>query len=164
MASKPDDHVTAEAAANVGVAESTTNAQEESENEDEEEREDKPQAVGSSSQTKKKKKSKKKRIKAALGLGGDGASDSAEKQKQQISKVVEGLSKAQIQELLAMNPALAQELSASSTDGDLTGDSVAEQMKRLKVCSLSMAGLGMFKCNEHPSNLDLSHLVLLSLL
>ena len=80
----------------------------------------------------KKKKSKKKRIKSALGMGKDGVLD-GDKQKEEISNAVSGLSKDQIQELLKMNPGLAQELSANSDEADLTGSSMAEQMKRLKV-------------------------------
>lgn len=127
--SKPEDAATAQAAADEVAAESKS-ANVESENEDEPE--DVPSGAASGSG--KKKKSKKKRIKAALGVGtASGASDSAGKQKEEISKAVSGLSKSQIQELLSMNPSLAQELSANSDGKDLTGTSVAEQMKRLKV-------------------------------
>jgi hypothetical protein len=132
MASKPDDPASTQAAADEVIAESkTSHAEVESENEEE----DSPQPGGSSPAAK-KKKSKKKRIKAALGMKGDAASDSAGKQKEDISKAMAGLSNGQIQELLSMNPSLAQELAANSDGGDLTGASIAEQMKKLKVCSL----------------------------
>lgn len=136
MASKPDDPSSTKAAADEVVAESTNNAQVESEDEDEPEETPQNAATETSNPAKKKKKSKKKRIKAALGMGGDGAADSPDKQKEKLSKAVAGMSQDQIQQLLSMNPSLAQEISANSGGGDLTADVVAEHMKRMKVRSL----------------------------
>src|SRR5882757_8189510 len=65
-----------------------------------------PPAAGAAA---KKKKSKKKRIKAAMGMGGS-TEASGSGQREQINKAVSGLSKAQLSELLKMNPALANEL------------------------------------------------------
>ena len=137
MASKPDDSASTKAAAEDLIAETTPNAHVESEDEDEAEAADAPQGTAeTSAPAKKKKKSKKKRIKTALGMGGDGAADSADKQKEKISKAVAGMSQEQVQQLLALNPSLAQELSANTDGRDLTGASLAEGMKRMKVRSL----------------------------
>lgn len=136
MASKPDDPASTQAAAEDLITETSANAQVESEDEDEAETANAHQdAAETSSPAKKKKKSKKKRIKAALGIRGDGAADGADKQKEKISKAVAGMSQEQVQQLLSMNPSLAQELSANSDGRDLTGTSLAEGMKRLKVRS-----------------------------
>lgn len=130
--SKPEDASTSQAAAEDIIAESKSANAAQVEFDHEEEADDSAPTEGSANGTAKKKKSKKKRIKAALGMGKDGAAD-PEKQKEEISKAVSGLSKAQIQELLSMNPSLAQELAESSDGKDLSGASAAEQMRKLKV-------------------------------
>ena len=142
MASKPDDPASTQAAADELLAESKSqNAEVESDHEGEDDQpEEAAEAGGSTGPQAKKKKSKKKRMKAALGMGGaDGTSDSAANQagpkKADIEKAVAGLSKAQIQGLLEMNPSLAEELRAHSGGRDLTGAEMAEQMKRMKVRS-----------------------------
>jgi len=133
MASKPDDPASAEPAASGAVAETQASNTAEIESEGEHEAVPDPTRPASSP-TVKKKKSKKKPMKSASGMGGaDGAADSAGKQMEEISKAVSGLSKDQIQELVKMNPSLAQELQAGSGGGDLTGAKIAEQLKRLKV-------------------------------
>jgi glycylpeptide N-tetradecanoyltransferase len=134
--SKLDDPATTQQA----VAESSTeivssnNAQVESE--DDEEHEDTSAAVSSAT---KKKKSKRKRIKAALtGKSGDSGESSEAPSKDQISKAVSGLSNAQVQEFLAMNPALAQEMGVGGKD--LSGQQAAEAMKKLSLEDI-MTGL-----------------------
>jgi len=132
--SKFDDPATAQEAADEVIEESkrtSTNPQVESENEDEQ---DETPAAGTSASgaAAKKKKSKRKRIKNALS-GGD---SSKAESKDEISKAVSGLSKGQIQELLSMNPALAQEIGA----GDLAGKDLSEAMKKLKLEDI-MTGL-----------------------
>ena len=125
--SKPDDPASTQAAAEELITESKA-ANVESENENE--NEDEHAAEGSGTQAK-KKKSKKKRIKAALGVGGDSAHDG----KEGIEKALGGLSKSQIQELLELNPGLAAQLRENAgVSGDFTGASMADQLKRLKVC------------------------------
>ena len=124
--SKPDDPALTQAAAEELITESKA-ANVESENENE--NEDEHAAEGSGTQA--KKKSKKKRIKAALGVGGDSAHDG----KEGIEKALGGLSKSQIQELLELNPGLAAQLRENAgVSGDFTGASMADQLKRLKVC------------------------------
>jgi glycylpeptide N-tetradecanoyltransferase len=114
---------------------SSTNPLVESEND--EEQENTPTAgTAASGATAKKKKSKKKRIKAAL-TGGSGES-SGSSSKDEISRAVSGLSKAQVSELLAMNPALAQQLGVDN--GDLSGSKAMEAMKRLNLEDI-MTGL-----------------------
>ncbi|KAI9743555.1 MAG: glycylpeptide N-tetradecanoyltransferase [Claussenomyces sp. TS43310] len=105
--------------------------------EDEEDEDDDVQPTAGSSAsgaTAKKKKSKRKRIKAALGVG---AKDK-DATKDDISKAVGGLSKAQVSQLLAMNPALAGELGV--TDGDLSGSQAAAALKKLSLQDI-MTGL-----------------------
>jgi glycylpeptide N-tetradecanoyltransferase len=132
MSSKPDDPSSTHQAADEVIAESKS-ANVESENEDEHD----PDPVGSGAQAQtKKKKSKKKRIKAALGVGGDGAEDKAAKGKEDIQKALAGLSKGQVQELLELNPGLAAQLREKGGGSDLSGASMADQLKRLKACGL----------------------------
>jgi glycylpeptide N-tetradecanoyltransferase len=109
--------------------------EEEDEDEDEEEGQDGSASKGGPADTKsKKKKSKRKRIKAAFGVG---PKDEAT-QKADLEKAASGLSKAQITELLALNPALAQELMGDG--GDLSGGEAAEAMKKLSLQDI-MTGL-----------------------
>jgi glycylpeptide N-tetradecanoyltransferase len=126
--SKSDDPASTQAAAEEVIAESKA-VNVESENENENENEDEHALEGSGAQAK-KKKSKKKRIKAALGVGSDGVHDG----KEGIEKALGGLSKSQIQDLLELNPGLAAQLRENAgASGDLTGASMADQLKRLKV-------------------------------
>src|SRR5271168_2349568 len=135
--SKLEDSATKQKAAEDALAETKvtppTNVQVESENDDEE---DTPTASTAASTATAKKKSKRKRIKAAL-TGGSGES-SGSSSKDDISKAVGGLSKSQVSELLAMNPALAQQLGVD--DGDLSTSKATEAMKRLNLEDI-MTGL-----------------------
>jgi glycylpeptide N-tetradecanoyltransferase len=122
------DEVIAETKASSSIAPKV-----ESEDEDEQD-EAVPAPEGAvAASTSKKKKSKRKRIKAALA----GGSKDGETSKDDISKAVGGLSKSQIADLLAMNPALARELGA---DGDLSSEKTAEAFKRLSLQEI-MTGL-----------------------
>lgn len=130
--SKIDDPATAQKAADEVLNESkaTTNtAQVESDNEDEQDETAAAGTPASGAATKKKKKSKKKRIKDALK---GKSSEDAGAPKEKISKAVSGLSKTQIEDLLKMNPALAQELGGERDLG--------EAMKRLNLEDI-MTGL-----------------------
>ena len=134
--SKLEDVPSKQTATEEGTRDSTTatstNPQAESDNE-----EDTPAAgTAASSAAAKKRKSKKKRIKAALTGGSSESSENASKD--DISKAVSGLSKSQMSELLAMNPALARQLGADN--GDLTGSKAMEAMKRLNLEDI-MTGL-----------------------
>ncbi|KUJ23888.1 N-myristoyl transferase [Mollisia scopiformis] len=88
--------------------------------EDEDEAED-TVATGSpaSGAAAKKKKSKRKRIKNALTGGSSGSSEASGSSQSDISKLMNGLSKDQLTELVKMNPGLAQQLGVG-TGGDLT--------------------------------------------
>ncbi|KAI9641046.1 glycylpeptide N-tetradecanoyltransferase [Ciborinia camelliae] len=112
---------------------SSTQAQVESENE-----EDEPNTgtTGTPS-TGKKKKSKRKKIKAALGVGSSNES-SKDTTRDDLSKAVASLSKSQIADLLALNPALAQQIGA--VDGDLSGKEAAEAVRKLSLEDI-MTGL-----------------------
>lgn len=138
MSSKPDDPASTQAAANEAIAESkSTNV--ESDQEDEDEHDPEPVSSGSIAQASaKKKKSKKKRIKAALGVGGGDAAEGGKDGKEGIEKALQGLSKAQVQELLKLNPGLAAQLKDNDSGADMSGKSMAEQLKRLKVRILSI--------------------------
>lgn len=114
----------------------STQAQIESENEDNEETT--TGATGTSA-TGKKKKSKRKKIKAALGGGSSSApGPSEDTTRDDLSKAVAGLSKSQIADLLALNPALAQQIGAA--DGDLSGKQAAEAVRKLSLEDI-MTGL-----------------------
>lgn len=141
--SKPDDPLNTQNAADEVIAESKS-ANVESDHEDEDEHDADPVASGAQA---KKKKSKKKRIKAALGVGGgDGAAGKDGEGKDGIEKALQGLSKAQIQELLELNPGLAAQLRENGGGADLSGASMAEQLKRLKVRSSGLKEMsGIFQ-------------------
>jgi glycylpeptide N-tetradecanoyltransferase len=85
--------------------------------------------------TSKKKKSKRKKIKAALGV----SEKSEDSVKEALQNAVSGLSKAQLTELLSMNPALARELGAGP-GGDLSDAKVSEAFEKLSLQDI-MAGL-----------------------
>ena len=90
------------------AAEDTPDAQVETDNEEEHNEvvEGEAAAAGGAA---KKKKSKRKRVKDAL-KGKAGKAGEESESKENVSKAVSGLSKEQIQELMKMNPALAQEM------------------------------------------------------
>ncbi|TAQ90823.1 hypothetical protein B7494_g852 [Chlorociboria aeruginascens] len=75
----------------------------------------------------KKKKSKRKKLKAVL--TGKSSEESSNSKRDEISKAVGSLSKAQVSELLAMNPALAKELGVA--EGDLASSKAADSLKKL---------------------------------
>ncbi|KAF4631840.1 hypothetical protein G7Y89_g6291 [Cudoniella acicularis] len=137
--SKLDDPAIKQKAAEEAIQEAkasnSTTPKVESDNEDEE---DDTTAAGpaASSSAAKKKKSKKKRIKAAL-TGGSGES-SGSSLKGDPSKAISGLSKAQISEILKMNPALAQQLGMA--DGDVSSAKAVEDFKKLSLEEI-MSGL-----------------------
>ncbi|KAM3069160.1 glycylpeptide N-tetradecanoyltransferase [Clarireedia jacksonii] len=119
----------------------STQAQVESENENENENEDgheenkTAEGTSGSTATGKKKKSKRKKIKTALG-GASGSSEDTTKE--DLTKAVAGLSKSQVQQLLALNPSLAQQIGA--VDGDLSGKQAAEAVRKLNLEDI-MTGL-----------------------
>ena len=135
--SKVEDLPAKQAAADEVIAEvkTTSSITPKVESEDEDEQEEPTLAAEgtASASTSKKKKSKRKRIKAAL----TGGSKDGETSKDDVSKAVGGLSKSQIADLLAMNPALAHDLGA---DGDLSSKKTAEAFKRLSLQEI-MTGL-----------------------
>lgn len=82
---------------------------------------------------KKKKKSKRAKVKEALtGSSGDPEAD--------IKKAIGGLTPQQLQELMALNPALAQEITKGNDGKQPTPDQAAELMKRLNLQDI-MTGL-----------------------
>ncbi|CAD6447831.1 f259c6c9-da70-49c6-84fe-01e3bffcc061 [Sclerotinia trifoliorum] len=117
-------------------ADTSTQAQVESENEGDND-ETTTGATGTPA-TGKKKKSKRKKIKAALGVGESSTGSSGDTTRDDLSKAVAGLSKSQIGELLALNPALAQQIGA--VDGDLSGKQAAEAVRKLSLEDI-MTGL-----------------------
>lgn len=135
-----DDPVLKQEAADEVITENkaTSSAQHPEAESDAEDETAHPAASGStaSSATAKKKKSKKKKIKDVLaGRSGDAGSS---KDKDDISKAVGGLSKAQISDLLALNPALAEQLGVS--DGNMSDKKIAEMFKKLNLEEI-MTGL-----------------------
>ena len=91
-------------------------------------------AAGASGKKKnKKKKSKKAKVKEVLtGKSGDQEAD--------VKKAISGLNPQQVQELMALNPALAQEVAAASGSANPTADQAAEMLKKLSVQEI-MTGL-----------------------
>ena len=135
--SKIDDPASKRKAAAEVIEESqASNAHVESENEEEED--DVPAAeTAASGAATRKKKSKKKRLKKALGIGPSEAS--ASDAREDINKAVSGLSKSQLNEILSLNPALAEQLGV--TDGkDLTSKQATDALKKLSLEDI-MTGL-----------------------
>jgi glycylpeptide N-tetradecanoyltransferase len=138
--SKVDDPVNTQDAAAEVIAEPkavSSNPQAESESEEDEDGNEAPApdaASGTAAAT--KKKSKKKRIKSLLhGRSGEPSGSSS---RDEISKAVGGLSKSQLSQLLAMNPALAQQLGVA--DGDLSSKQATDALKKLSLEDI-MTGL-----------------------
>lgn len=133
--SKLEDKKTAQEAADEVIAK-VKGAEVDEEEEDEEDHDDTNQSTEASAAgaKSKKKRSKKKKIKSALGL----APKDEASQKEELEKAVSGLSKAQISEMLAMNPSLARELGV--TDGDTSNTKVLEAFKKLTLQDI-MTGL-----------------------
>lgn len=86
-----------------------------------------------SAKKKKKKKSKKAKMKEVL----TGKSDD---QEAQVKKAVNSLTPQQVQELMALNPALAQEVAAASGSANPTTEQAAEMFKNLNLQDI-MTGL-----------------------
>lgn len=86
----------------------------------------------------KKKKSKRKRVKAALG-GGSSEASSSGGSREEISKAVSGLGTAQIQEILKMNPALAQQMGVGE-GSELSEKKIQDAIKKLSLEEI-MTGL-----------------------
>jgi glycylpeptide N-tetradecanoyltransferase len=85
----------------------------------------------------KKKKSKKKRIKAALSRSSkDGEASGSTSSQKDMAKAMGNLNEEQIQEILKMNPGLAQDLGVGSTDPS----KVADSFKKLSLEEI-LAGL-----------------------
>lgn len=85
----------------------------------------------------KKKKSKRKRVKAALGVGSSESANSGSRE--EIKKAVSSLGSAQIQEILRMNPALAQQMGVGEGT-ELSDRKIEEAMKKLSLEEI-MTGL-----------------------
>ncbi|APA07227.1 hypothetical protein SS1G_04040 [Sclerotinia sclerotiorum 1980 UF-70] len=116
----------------------TTSIQAQVESENEEDNDETTTGATDTPATGKKKKSKRKKIKAALGVGASSTGSSGDTTRDDLSKAVAGLSKSQIGELLALNPALAQQIGA--VDGDLSGKQAAEAVRKLSLEDI-MTGL-----------------------
>lgn len=105
--------------------------------ESEEEEDDEPStaapAAGSSA-TKKKKKSKRKKAKELL-TGGSSAGPQDE-----MAKAINGLNPQQLKDLLALNPALAQEIAQATGTANPSADQAAEMLKKMNLQEI-MTGL-----------------------
>jgi glycylpeptide N-tetradecanoyltransferase len=110
---------------------------------DEEEEDDEPVAgeagpaegagEGSAPAKKKKKKSKRKKLKEAItGKSGD--------QEQDLKKAIGGLNPQQLKELMALNPALAEEVAHASGSANPTPDQAADMLKKMSLQQI-MTGL-----------------------
>ncbi|PNH44318.1 hypothetical protein VD0004_g3333 [Verticillium dahliae] len=93
------------------------------------------EANASASASKKKKKSKRKKIKDAL----TGNKSSSADPEQDIKKAIGGLTPQQVQELMSLNPALAQELGSAAGAGS-TPEQQAAALQKLNLQDI-MTGL-----------------------
>jgi glycylpeptide N-tetradecanoyltransferase len=91
------------------------------------------EAGASSSATKKKKKSKRKKAKELLT---GGSSDP----NQEMKKAIGGLTPQQLKDLMALNPALAQEVAQISGTSNPSADQTAELLKKMNLQEI-MTGL-----------------------
>lgn len=109
---------------------------------EDEEHEDPAEGSVASSTAAKKKKSKRKRAKQAIMGGSSNAeSSSSADTKGDLSKLLGGLSRDQLNELLKNNPALSQQLkSAEGASGEMSAKDLASAMKMLNVEDI-MTGL-----------------------
>ncbi|KAK2623617.1 hypothetical protein QTJ16_006798 [Diplocarpon rosae] len=108
-------------------------AQLESDNEDD--HEDVAPGIAPGTATK-KKKSRRKRVKAALGGSSESSGSGS---RDEIHKAVGGLGAAQIQEILKMNPALAEQMGMSE-GSDMSGKKLEQAVKNLSLEEI-MTGL-----------------------
>jgi glycylpeptide N-tetradecanoyltransferase len=139
--SKNEDEKSAQEVAEVEEVGKDQSAEVESENEDE--NEEVAEGTVASSSAAKKKKSKRKRVKNAIMGTSAEASSSASVAKDdsndQFSKLLGGLSKGQLAEILKMNPGLAQQLQGAG-GGGLSEKELAAAMKKMSVEDI-MTGL-----------------------
>lgn len=70
----------------------------------------------------------------------DAAADDSTKQAKDVKKAISGLSPQQLQELLALNPALVQEVAQSSGNPNPTPEQAAELLKKMSLADI-MTGL-----------------------
>ncbi|KAL2755748.1 hypothetical protein ACRALDRAFT_2105683 [Sodiomyces alcalophilus JCM 7366] len=106
----------------------------ESDEEVDDDAQDATAAAGAGSADKKKKKSKRKKVKDALSGGPKSSADP----EQDLKKAIGGLTSQQIQELLTLNPALAQELGGAT--GSSSAEDTANLLKKLNLQDI-MTGL-----------------------
>ncbi|KAL7924102.1 acyl-CoA N-acyltransferase [Trichoderma austrokoningii] len=106
------------------------------ESEGEEEEEDAAAAgdAGGASAAKKKKKSKKKKMKEVL------TGKSSDDKEADLKKAIGGLTSQQLQELLALNPALAGELAQASGTANPSADQMSDMLKDMNLQDI-MTGL-----------------------
>jgi glycylpeptide N-tetradecanoyltransferase len=137
--SKVTDSATTQKAVEEVIEESkgpdSVRPQVESDNEDEEEDTTAADNPAASAATK-KKKSKKKRIKDALTRSGTNEASGSSSAQKDTAKAMGSLSKEQIQDILKMNPGLAQDLGVGNTDPS----KVAADFKKLSLEEI-LAGL-----------------------
>ncbi|EEY17822.1 glycylpeptide N-tetradecanoyltransferase [Verticillium alfalfae VaMs.102] len=137
--SKPVDPATHEAdEALETIADAKANQPEVESDDDDDAAEDETPAAeagASASASKKKKKSKRKKIKDAL----TGNKSSSADPERDIKKAIGGLTPQQVQELMALNPALAQELGSAAGAGS-TPEQQAAALQKLNLQDI-MTGL-----------------------
>ncbi|KIL93273.1 hypothetical protein FAVG1_03250 [Fusarium avenaceum] len=136
--SKPVEPVVDETNAELkgkAIAQDDPEAEDHAESGSEEENEDQHAAEGSSDKKKKKKKkSKRAKVKEAL-TGSKSAPTDAD-----FHKALDGLTPQQIKEFLALNPALAQEVSKASNSENPSANQAADMLKKMSLQDI-MTGL-----------------------
>ncbi|OBS19649.1 hypothetical protein FPOA_11374 [Fusarium poae] len=136
--SKPVEPVVDETSAELkgkAIEQAEPEADEHAESASEEEHEEEQAAEGSSDKKKKKKKkSKRAKVKEAL-TGSKSAPSDAD-----FHKALDGLTPQQIKEFLALNPALAQEVSKASKSDNPSANQAADMLKKMSLQDI-MTGL-----------------------
>jgi glycylpeptide N-tetradecanoyltransferase len=136
--SKPVEPVVDETNAELkgkAIAQADPEAEDHAESGSEEEHEDQHAAEGSSDKKKKKKKkSKRSKVKEAL-TGSKSAPTDAD-----FHKALDGLTPQQVKEFLALNPALAQEVSKASNSENPSANQAADMLKKMSLQDI-MTGL-----------------------
>ena len=139
--SKPVEPVVDEVDAKLKAKQPEVESEGEEEEEDDEPAEggEAAGAAGASSSSKKKKK-KSKRKKAKELLTGKSEEDKSAQQEADLKKAIQGLTPEQVKELMALNPALAQEVAEASGTANPTADQAAKMLKNLNLQDI-MTGL-----------------------
>ncbi|KAK7403991.1 glycylpeptide N-tetradecanoyltransferase [Neonectria punicea] len=137
--SKPVDPVVEETDAKLKGKQVAT-AESESEDDDEPTAADAAGADAGQTDQKKKKKKKSKRAKVKEALTGKSSASGVGSSEADLQKAISSLTPEQIQEFIALNPALAREVAEASGSANPSADEAANQLRKMKLQDI-MTGL-----------------------